>query len=92
MLVLSRRINEEIIIAGGIRVTVVSVKGDRVRIGVAAPPEVSVDRAEVHARRMQFFDLPASSVSDSCVDFGARPDGDVPEPKIAFGERGRDLR
>jgi carbon storage regulator len=52
MLVLSRRINEEIIIAGGIRVTVVSVKGDRVRIGVAAPPEVSVDRAEVHARRM----------------------------------------
>jgi carbon storage regulator len=85
MLVLSRRINEEIIIAGGIRVTVVSVKGDRVRIGVVAPPQISVDRAEVHARRMQFFDLPAANGADSCVDFGAQPDGDGPRPEIRFG-------
>ena len=57
MLVLSRRPGEEIIIDGSIRVTVVSVKGDRVRIGIAAPDHVSVDRAEVHARRIQFHEV-----------------------------------
>jgi carbon storage regulator len=54
MLVLSRRPGEEIIINGNIRVTVVSVKGDRVRIGVDAPGDVPVDRAEVHKRRSEF--------------------------------------
>ncbi len=84
MLVLSRRINEEIIIAGGIRVAVVSVKGDRVRIGIDAPPQVSVDRAEVHARRMEFFDLPVTRESDSCVDLGAGPSDDGARPELSF--------
>ena len=51
MLVLSRKVGEEIVIAGTIRVTVVAVVGDRVRLGVQAPPEVRVDRQEVHLRR-----------------------------------------
>ena len=51
MLVLSRRPGEEIVIDGDIKVTIVSVKGDRVRIGVSAPATVSVDRAEVHDRK-----------------------------------------
>lgn len=54
MLVLSRRVGEEIVIDNNIRITIVSVKGDRVRIGVAAPKNVAVDRAEVHERRVQF--------------------------------------
>ena len=54
MLVLSRRIGEEIVINDNIRVTVVAVKGDRVRLGIVAPREVTVDRAEVHERRLQF--------------------------------------
>jgi len=54
MLVLSRRIGEEIIINDNIRVTIVAVKGDRVRLGVVAPRDVTVDRSEVHERRMQF--------------------------------------
>ena len=53
MLVLSRRPGEEIVIDGDIRVTVVSVKGDRVRIGIVAPPSVVVDRSEIHERRRQ---------------------------------------
>lgn len=60
MLVLSRRPGEEIVIDDNIRVTVVSVKGDRVRIGVSAPEEVQVDRAEVHQRRMAFIDVPVA--------------------------------
>jgi carbon storage regulator len=59
MLVLSRRPGEEIIINGNIRVTVVSVKGDRVRIGVDAPGDIPVDRAEVHKRRKEFGDEPS---------------------------------
>jgi len=51
MLVLSRRPGEEIIISGGIRVRVVSVQGGKVRLGIAAPPSVRVDRQEIHDRR-----------------------------------------
>ncbi len=51
MLVLTRRIDETIVIDGGIRVTVLAVQGDRVRIGVEAPPSVRVDREEIHERR-----------------------------------------
>jgi carbon storage regulator len=53
MLVLTRRPGEEIVIDGTIRVTVVSVQGDRIRIGVVAPPSIVVDRAEIHERRKQ---------------------------------------
>jgi carbon storage regulator len=51
MLVLTRRVGEAIIIEGGIRVTVVSVQGEKVRVGIDAPPDVQVDRQEVHERR-----------------------------------------
>jgi carbon storage regulator len=61
MLVLTRQIGQEIIIDGSIRVTVTSIKGDRVRIGITAPPEVRIDREEVH-RRVQEFAEPASVV------------------------------
>src|SRR5690242_5305834 len=51
MLVLTRRLGEEIVIDGDVRVTVVAVQGDKIRLGVTAPKCVTVDRAEVHARR-----------------------------------------
>lgn len=51
MLVLTRRIGEEIVIAGNIRIAVVTVKGGQVQLGVSAPPAVVVDREEVHERR-----------------------------------------
>jgi carbon storage regulator len=51
MLVLTRRPGEEIVIDGNIRLTVVSIKGDRVRLGIEAPPSVVVDRQEIHDRR-----------------------------------------
>jgi carbon storage regulator len=53
MLVLSRRIGETIVIDGDIQVTIVAIQGDRVRLGVAAPPTVRVDRQEIHERREQ---------------------------------------
>ncbi len=51
MLVLSRRVGEQVVIAGGICITVVGVEGGRVRLGVTAPPSVTVDRKEVAERR-----------------------------------------
>jgi carbon storage regulator len=51
MLVLTRRVGEVIVIDGGIRVTVVDISGDRVRLGITAPPEIRVDRLEIYERR-----------------------------------------
>lgn len=56
MLVLSRRVGEEIVIDGRIRVTISSIKGDRVRIGIEAPPDVPVHRLEVYQRTLEFAD------------------------------------
>lgn len=49
MLVLSRKMGEAIHIGGGIVVTVVELRGDKVRLGIAAPREVPVHRSEVQA-------------------------------------------
>lgn len=51
MLVLTRRIGEEIIVDGDIRVQILSIRGGRVRIGVTAPPACQIDRGELHHRR-----------------------------------------
>lgn len=54
MLVLTRRVGEEIVIDGNIRVIVVAAKGDKIRLGIEAPPAVTVDRKEIHDRRNEF--------------------------------------
>jgi carbon storage regulator len=48
MLVLTRKPNQAIVIGDDIRVVVVSVDRDQVRLGIEAPREVSVHRAEVY--------------------------------------------
>jgi carbon storage regulator len=53
MLVLSRRVGEEIVIEENIRLTIMEVKGGCVRVGIAAPPSVTVNRKEVHDRRVE---------------------------------------
>jgi len=50
MLVLSRRLGEQIVIGGEIRITVVAVQGNKVRIGITAPPDIRVDREEISQR------------------------------------------
>ena len=48
MLVLSRQRDESIIIGDNIVVTIVDIRGDKVRLGIKAPPEVSVHREEIY--------------------------------------------
>ena len=50
MLVLSRKLNESIVINYDIVVTVLSVQGDRVRLGINAPGEIPVHRQEVYEK------------------------------------------
>jgi carbon storage regulator len=48
MLVLSRKKNESIVINNEITITVVEIRGDKVRLGIVAPKEVPVHRQEVY--------------------------------------------
>jgi carbon storage regulator len=47
MLVLRRKIGESIILDGVISVSVLAVEGERVKIGITAPPEVTIVREEL---------------------------------------------
>ncbi len=47
MLVLSRKLNERIVIDGNIQITVVAIRGSQVRIGIEAPQWVKIQRAEL---------------------------------------------
>ena len=48
MLVLSRKKNESIVINNDIKIVVVEIRGDKLRLGVEAPREVPVHRHEVY--------------------------------------------
>jgi carbon storage regulator len=61
MLVLSRKVGEKIIIDGCITVMIVAVNGNTVRLGITAPPEVRIDREEIHRQRMEFAEVEVNS-------------------------------
>jgi carbon storage regulator len=48
MLVLSRQKDESIVIGDDIEITIVDIRGDKVRLGIAAPSEIPVHRKEVY--------------------------------------------
>jgi carbon storage regulator len=50
MLVVRRKAGESIVMGGEINVSILAVEGDRVKIGVTAPPDVAIVRAELLTR------------------------------------------
>jgi carbon storage regulator len=50
MLVLSRKLSQQILIGHDIAITIVKIEGNQVRLGIEAPPDVSILRQELVAR------------------------------------------
>lgn len=47
MLVLRRKVGESIVLAGVINISILAIEGERVKIGINAPPDVSIVREEL---------------------------------------------
>jgi carbon storage regulator len=65
MLILTRRAGETLMIGDDIEITVLGAKGNQVRLGVKAPRDVSVHRAEIYARIQQ--ERAAGTVAEEAV-------------------------
>ncbi len=60
MLVLTRKVNEQVVIRNDVRITVVSIRGNQVRIGIEAPKSISIFRGELkHDCRLSEFTVEA---------------------------------
>ncbi|NTW39276.1 MAG: carbon storage regulator CsrA [Cellulomonadaceae bacterium] len=68
MLVLSRRVGERLIIGDNIVITVIDVRSDGVRIGIDAPREIRVNRAEVLEAVKQSNLEAARTADDSALE------------------------
>lgn len=82
MLVLSRRVGERLIIGNDIVVTIIDVRSDGVRVGIDAPREVKVTRAEIF-EAVEKTNVEAASADDSAVEAlrGLRPHAPGSEAK-----------
>jgi carbon storage regulator len=53
MLILTRKVNETLMVGDDVSVTVLGIKGGQIRIGINAPREVGVHRQEVYEKILQ---------------------------------------
>jgi carbon storage regulator len=67
MLVLTRKLNESIMIGDSVEVTVIEVKGEQVKLGIKAPREVKVHRKEVYVA-IQSENIDAAKLAVDKVD------------------------
>jgi carbon storage regulator len=61
MLILSRRVGEAVTIGNDVTITVLSIKGNQVRLGVQAPKNVAVHRQEIFNRIQMEQEAPATA-------------------------------
>jgi carbon storage regulator len=65
MLILARRIGESIMVGDQVEISVVDIKGDQVKLGIKAPPQVKVYRREVYAAIQEENRAAAAGAPDS---------------------------
>ncbi|MGH8229167.1 MAG: carbon storage regulator CsrA [Steroidobacteraceae bacterium] len=68
MLILTRRPGERLCIGENIVITVLAVKGNQVRVGIAAPRDIAIDREEVYERKQADRRAGRLPASDSPVE------------------------
>lgn len=73
MLILSRRLNESIVISDDIVVTVLEVRGDQVRLGIRAPRSVTVHREEVQREILEANKAAAQAAGRAASDLPKLP-------------------
>lgn len=71
MLVLTRKVGEQLRIGGAVAVTVLGVRGKRVRLGLSGPPDIPIHREEVYRRTV---------VGDGAPSEDRAPRPHVPRP------------
>lgn len=65
MLILTRNVGQKIMIGDDVTITVMTVSGQQVRIGIDAPQEVSIDREEVRQRKTDNPDYYTDKLADN---------------------------
>jgi len=84
MLVLSRERDESIVIGDKIVVTIIDIRGDKVRLGIEAPEEIPVHRQEVYeAIQREAARRRAEDPADPSSGDGAAPEGNDPGQSTA---------
>ncbi|HNY22582.1 MAG TPA: carbon storage regulator CsrA [Treponemataceae bacterium] len=68
MLILSRKINEKIMIGEDISLTIIEIRGDQVKVGVEAPKSVKVFRQEVYEAIQNENKAAAAATSNANLD------------------------
>jgi carbon storage regulator len=71
MLILTRRVGENIVIGDEVVITVLGIKGNQVRIGINAPKNVSVHREEIYQRIQQEKTVPEEEKKEASVEAAA---------------------
>ncbi|TSC94654.1 MAG: carbon storage regulator CsrA [Parcubacteria group bacterium Licking1014_1] len=79
MLVLSRRKEESIIVNDNIVITVIEIRGDKVRLGIEAPREVPVHRSEV-VEAIRLKEAAASQAASQAASPSSQPSSSPPLP------------
>jgi carbon storage regulator len=67
MLVLTRKIGERIIIGDDVVLTVLALPGNRVKLGIAGPPEVPIHREELLQAIAEESSAPEAAAAQSCL-------------------------
>ncbi|HKQ19486.1 MAG TPA: carbon storage regulator CsrA [Candidatus Eisenbacteria bacterium] len=84
MLLLTRKLGENIRIGDDVKITIVEVKGNHVKLGIDAPPSVKVHREEIYERIQQETRRAQAQQGGGASEPGSSGDG-APKPGTGSG-------